>query len=206
MEAQWTQARPTLASPTLARRMAVLRTLARRTQGSRMPERRLPKSCSRTTSIARWRDNDKANSDASTLDRAAPSGVSCADCSIDAKMVNFAGGEAMLELRGSGSDRYALALTAGGALEVRRYQGGVKTVLGGVPSGLADLKTWHAFSFAVQGDHPVTLTASVDGVPKMSVTDAAASALGAAGAAGIAATASGILFDDFVLTGSGSGR
>jgi len=40
----------------------------------------------------------------------------------------------------------------------------------------------------------------------MSVTDAAASALGAAGAAGIAATASGILFDDFVLTGSGSGR
>jgi len=153
-----------------------------------------------------WRDNDKANSDASTLDRAAPSGVSCADCSIDAKMVNFAGGEAMLELRGSGSDRYALALTAGGALEVRRYQGGVKTVLGGVPSGLADLKTWHAFSFAVQGDHPVTLTASVDGVPKMSVTDAAASALGAAGAAGIAATASGILFDDFVLTGSGSGR
>src|SRR5438105_15898785 len=90
------------------------------------------------------RENDKANSDASTLDRAAPSGVSCADCSIDAKMVNFAGGEAMLELRGSGSDRYALALTAGGALEVRRYQGGVETVLGGGPSGLAELKTWPA--------------------------------------------------------------
>jgi hypothetical protein len=153
-----------------------------------------------------WLDDDRANSDARPLNRAAPAGVSCADCSIDAKMINFRGGDAMLELRGSGSDRYALALTAGGALEVRRYRAGVNTVLGSIPSGLADLTVWHAFSFAVQGDHPVTLTASVDGIPKISVTDASASALVAAGAAGIAAAMAGIVFDDFVLTGSGSGQ
>ena len=148
-----------------------------------------------------WRDNDKANSDADTLDRAAPASVSCADCRADAKMVNFAGGESMLELRASGTDRYALALTAGGTLEVRRYRSGVTTVLGSVGSGIPDLTEWHSFSFAVQGSGPVTLTAWVDGVPKMSATDASSSALTASGSAGIAATVSGILFDDYSLTG-----
>src|SRR5207248_2460216 len=151
-----------------------------------------------------WRDNDKANSDADTLDRAAPAGVSCADCRADAKMVNFGGGESMLELRASGSDRYALALTAGGTLEVRRYRGGVKTVIGSVGSGIADLTIWHSFSFAVQGGAPVTLTGWVDGVPKITATDSTTSALTAPGAAGIAATVSGILFDDYSLSGTGT--
>jgi hypothetical protein len=151
-----------------------------------------------------WRADGTANSDRSMLDRAVTAGVSCADCRIDARMVNFGGGEAMLELRASGGDRYALALTAGGRLELRRYRAGVTTVLGSAPSGIADLKGWHAFSFTAQGSASVTLTAWVGGVPKISATDASASALSTAGAAGIAATASGILFDDFMLTGSGS--
>src|SRR5205823_4576486 len=112
---------------------------------------------------------------------------------------NFGGGEAMLELRAAGADRYALALTAGGILELRRYRGGVKTVLGSVGSGIPDLREWHAFSFAVQGSSPVTVTAWVDGVPKVTATDSTSSALTAAGAAGIAATMSGILFDDYSL-------
>jgi len=151
-----------------------------------------------------WRDDNRANSDLDTLDRAAPAGVSCADCRLDAKMVNFAGGESMLELRSSGSDRYALALTASGNLEARRYRAGVETVLGIVSSGIPDLTEWHSFSFAAQGAGPVMLTAWIDGVPRLSVTDSSTSALTATGAAGIAATMSGILFDDFALTGSGA--
>jgi len=120
-----------------------------------------------------WRDDNRANSDLDTLDRAAPAGVSCADCRLDAKMVNFAGGESMLELRSSGSDRYALALTASGNLEARRYRAGVETVLGIVSSGIPDLTEWHSFSFAAQGAGPVMLTAWIDGVPRLSATTAA---------------------------------
>jgi hypothetical protein len=146
-----------------------------------------------------WRDNDKANSDLDALDRAAVSGVSCSDCRIDAKMVNFAGGEAMLELRVSGANRYALALMASGTLQIRRYAGTSVTVLGSVASGIAQLGAWHAFAFRVSGTSPVTLTAEVDGVPKVSATDTSASAYTSSGGAGIAATAAGILFDDFTL-------
>jgi len=119
-------------------------------------------------------------------------------------MVNFGGGESMLELRSSGSDRYALALTATGKLEARRYRAGVTKVLGSMDSGIPDLTEWHSFSFAAQGSGPVLLTAWVDGVPKLSATDSSTSALTATGAAGIAATMSGILFDDFTLTGTGA--
>src|SRR5205085_3935389 len=59
-----------------------------------------------------WRDDNQANSDLDALDRAIVAGKSCADCRIDAKMGNFAGGESMLELRVNGGNRYALALTA----------------------------------------------------------------------------------------------
>ncbi|HTO99598.1 MAG TPA: hypothetical protein VMK66_21260, partial [Myxococcales bacterium] len=151
-----------------------------------------------------WRDNNQANSDLDALDRASAAGATCADCRIDAKMVNFGGGEAMLELRVSGNDRYALALTAGGKLEIRRYRAGAATVLGSVASGIPDLGEWHSFAFAVQGNGTVTLTASVDGVAKISATDSSASALTFAGASGIAATVAGILFDDFTLTGAGT--
>src|SRR5205823_5455563 len=105
-----------------------------------------------------WRDDDKANSDLDALDRAAVAGVACTDCRIDATMVNFAGGEAMLELRVNGGNRYALALTPSGTLQIRRYAGTTVTVLGSVASGIADLGAWHAFAFRVSGSSPVTLT------------------------------------------------
>ncbi len=147
-----------------------------------------------------WRDNQKANSDLDALDRAAPAGVTCADCRVDARTVNFAAGESMLELRSTGSDRYALALTAAGRLEIRRYRGGGLMVLGSVPSGIGELDIWHSLSFSASGGGPVTLNAWVDGVPKLSVTDTSTSALAGPGAAGIAATTSGIPFEDFALT------
>jgi hypothetical protein len=150
-----------------------------------------------------WRDDGAyANSDLDLLDRASPAGISCADCRIDAKMVNFAGGESMLELRVMGGNRYALALTAAGQLEIRRYAGTSVAVLGGVASGIADLGSWNNFSFSVQGAFPVTLIGSLNGSPMLSATDSSSSAYTGTGGAGIAATMSGILFDDFTLTGS----
>ncbi|TMA19044.1 MAG: hypothetical protein E6J88_18820 [Deltaproteobacteria bacterium] len=147
-----------------------------------------------------WRDDNRANSDRDQLDRATTIGASCADCRIDAKMVNFAGGESMLELRVNGGNRYVLSLTAAGKLEIRRYAGTAVTVLGSVASGIPDLGAWNSFSFNVQGAFPVTLTGYVNGVPKLSATDSSASAYTGSGAAGIAATMSGILLDDFTLT------
>jgi len=147
-----------------------------------------------------WRTNSKANSDLDALDRALAAGVTCADCRIDARMVNFAGGESMLELRVNGDNRYALALTPSGALEIRRYAGPSYALLATVASGIVDLGTWHAFAFTATGTFPTTLTAEIDGVSRLSVTDASASAYIGSGRAGIAATVSGILFQPFKLT------
>jgi len=73
------------------------------------------------------------------------------------------------------------------------------TVLSSVASGIANLGAWHAFTFGVSGSSPVTLTAAVDGVPKLTASDSSSSAYAGSGGAGIAATVSGILFDDFTL-------
>ena len=150
--------------------------------------------------VGGWRDNNKANSDRSGLDRAVVAGVSCADCGIDARMVNFGGGEAMLELRGAGGDRYALALRADGVLEIRRYRGGASTVLANAPSGVPDIANWSSFTFVVQGVSPVVLTGSVNGVVKVAAQDSGSLALTGSGTAGLAAIQSGILFDSFKLT------
>ncbi|MFN2547733.1 MAG: hypothetical protein ABR567_09900, partial [Myxococcales bacterium] len=158
-----------------------------------------------TVAVGLWRDDNRANSDLDALDRATAVGVSCADCRIDAKMVNFAGGESMLELRVNGGNRYALALTSSGRLEIRRYAGSAVTVLGGVASGIPDLGAWNSFSFNVQGAFPVTLTGYVNGVPKLSASDSSAAAYTGSGGAGISATMAGILFDDFTLTGPVAG-
>src|SRR5438477_2246785 len=135
-----------------------------------------------------WRSDGRALSDRSVLNRAVTATVSCGDCRVEAKMVNFRGGEAVLELRASGSDRYALALTASGKLEIRLYRSGGLTVLASGASVIADLSVFHSFSFSAQGTVLVTLDATVDGVPKLSATDTSSAALTAAGAAGIAAT------------------
>src|SRR5439155_7301352 len=126
--------------------------------------------------------------------------VSCGDCRVEAKMVNFRGGEAVLELRASGTDRYALALTASGKLEIRRYRSGGLTVLASGASGIADLSVFHSFGLSAQGTVLVTLDATVDGVPKLSATDTSSAALTAAGAAAIAPTFAGIDLDGIAHT------
>jgi hypothetical protein len=107
----------------------------------------------------------------------------------------------MLELRINGANRYVLALTTAGRLEIRRYAGTSFTVLGSAASGIPDLGELAAISFAVQGSGPVTLTGYVNGVAVLTVTDSSSSAYRSAGGAGMAATVAGIWFDDFTLTG-----
>jgi hypothetical protein len=147
-----------------------------------------------------WRDNDKANSDLDALDRAKAAGISCADCRIDARMVNFGRGDALLELRGETGTRYALALRSDLWVEIRRYSGGTVTVLGSAPSGIGPNNEWNRFAFAVQGAGPVALTAFVNGIQKLSVADSSSSALTGSGSAGMAASMSGIFFDEFKLS------
>ena len=153
-----------------------------------------------TIAQGRFITDTRANSDLDGLDRAIVTGVTCGDCRIDSRLVAFADGEAMLELRGSGTTRYALALTTSGKLELRRYKSGVATVLASAASGIADLTDWASVSFSVSGTAPVVLKGYVAGVQKVTFSDSSTSALLTPGAAGIAATISGIWFDDFVLS------
>ena len=153
-----------------------------------------------------WFDNGTAaQTDSHPLNRATVANISCADCRIDAQMVNFGGGDSMLELRVGSTGRYALALRTDGVLEIRRYSSGGVTLLGSVASGITDLKSWNSFSFVAQGTAPVSLTGYVNGTPKVTATDASSAALTAPGAAGMAAVLAGILFDNFTLSGISSG-
>ena len=152
-----------------------------------------------------WRDDgQRANSDLDgSPDRISVIGLSCADCSVQAAVVNFSATTAALDLREAASgDRYDLALTSAGRLQIRRHKGGTTTVLGDVASGIADLGNWATIALSATGAGPVQLVASVNGVPKLSVTDTSASALKGAGTAGLWTDLAGIWFDDFVVTGN----
>jgi hypothetical protein len=105
-----------------------------------------------------------AQSDLDGTDQAAVQSLSCADCSVQARVVNFAAGIVALDLRESASnDRYDVALLANGHLQIRRTRGGSTTVLGDVASGIADLTDWSTIGLSASGAGPVQLVASVNG-------------------------------------------
>jgi hypothetical protein len=132
--------------------------------------------------------------------RALAAGMSCADCHVDCKFITF-GVEGGLVLRSQpNGDRYEMALISTGAVQIRRWRGGVATVLGSAPSGIPDRGWWTPFTFAVRGAGPVSLTVSVNGVPKLDVQDSSAQAIAGAGGAGMHANIAGVVFDDFVVT------
>src|SRR2546421_8263929 len=120
-------------------------------------------------------------------------------------MVNFGGGDSMLELRVGSTGRYALALRTDGVLEICGYNTAELQSRSDVVCRLLLVKSWNSFSFVAQGTAPVSLTGYVNGTPKVTATDASSAALTAPGAAGMAATLAGILFDNFTLSGTGSG-
>src|SRR6185295_9095513 len=88
-----------------------------------------------------WRTpGTRAESDLDGTDQATVQSLSCADCSVQARVVNFAAGSVALELRVSAANsRYAVALLGNGHLQIQRRAGSAVTVLGDVASGVADL-------------------------------------------------------------------
>ena len=149
-----------------------------------------------------WRDNDKANSDQRAPDQASVIGLSCADCKVEAKVVNFAATIAALDLRQTAAgDRYDVALLANGRLQIRRHNGGTVTVLADVLSGIADLGNWSTIALSATGAGPVALSAFVNGAARVSATDTSSAAITAPGTAGMWTDLSGVLFDDFIVTG-----
>ena len=152
-----------------------------------------------------WRDDGiEANSDRDNqTNQAAVGGLSCSDCTVQGLVVNFGVAPVTLDLREQASnDRYDVTLTSGGHLQIRRHNGSTTTVLGDVASGIGDLSTWNTIALAATGAGPVQLVASVNGAPKVSVTDASSSAIVGPGTVGITTSMSGIGVDNFIVTGS----
>ena len=153
-----------------------------------------------------WITDTRANSDRDALDRAVVRGITCADCRIDARLVGFGSLENGFTLRETPSgDRYELVLLSNGHVQIRRWRTGSVTVLGDVPSGIAELGNWATFAFTAQGAGPVSLTAAVNGSTTLAVTDVSAQALTTAGAAGLTSRNAGVWFDDFTLTALAGG-
>jgi hypothetical protein len=152
-----------------------------------------------------WLTSTRAESDAHPSNQAAVQGLSCADCSVSAQVVNFGAAVAELDLRQQPSnDRYDVALLASGTLQIRRHNGTSITVLGQSPSGIADLSNRATISLSVTGANPVRLVASVNGTAKVSVSDSSASAIAAPGTAGMWTDLAGVIFDDFTVTTNGA--
>jgi len=152
-----------------------------------------------------WLTSTRAESDAHPSNQAAVQGLSCADCSVSAQVMNSGAAVAELDLRQQASnDRYDVALLANGTLQIRRHNGASITVLGQAPSGIADLSNWATISLSVSGANPVRLVASVNGTAKVSVSDSSASAIADPGTAGMWTDLAGVIFDDFTVTTAGS--
>ncbi|MDB4968339.1 MAG: uncharacterized protein JWN44_4028 [Myxococcales bacterium] len=141
-----------------------------------------------------WFTDGRAVSDSDSGDRATAA-VSCADCRVQARVVGFGVAETGIFVRGSGADRYELVLLGSGRLRIRRLRSGAATTLGEAASGIASLGEPATIALDARG---ATLQASVDGVTKLSVTDA--TPLTAAGAAGLVTSSAGVAFDDFAVS------
>ena len=150
-----------------------------------------------------WYTDGRAISDASSGNQAAATAATCGDCTVRASVLGFGVPEVGVYLRApqAGSrDRYDVVLTGAGALVLRRVRGGVVTILGQAPSGLAELDLPATVSLSASGAGPVTLTVELNGVQILTVTDASAAALTGAGYAGLETSNAGVVFDDFALT------
>src|SRR5438105_5247289 len=107
-----------------------------------------------------------------------------------------------LDLRQTAAgDRYDVALLANGRLQIRRHNGGTVTVLADVLSGIADLGNWSTIALSATGGGPVQLVAFVNGAARVSAMDTSSAAITAPGTAGMWTDLSGVLFDDFIVTG-----
>lgn len=154
-----------------------------------------------------WLTNGQvAASDSSSSDLAHVPSVNCRDCRVEAAVVGFGVPETALVLRAQTSrptDRYDVAILSSGQLVIRRQLGGVTTTLGQVASGVV-LDEWATISLQAVGGSPVSLTATVNGVPKLSVTDTSPGALAQGGYAGMWTTRAGVGYDNFRIISVGT--
>jgi len=121
---------------------------------------------------------------------------------VEAAVVGFGVPEAALVLRAQGArqaDHYDVALLGSGVVQVRRVAGGTVTVLGQAAAGVPPWD-WATLRLTAVGSGPVTLTASINGVVKVSVVDTAPGALGQAGYAGMWTTRAGVAYGRFRIT------
>lgn len=150
-----------------------------------------------------WLTNGQvAGSNLDGADLAHVSSVACRDCSVEASVVGFGVPEAALVLRAQGArpaDHYDVALLGSGVVQIRRVAGEVVTVLGQAAAGVPPWD-WATLRLTAVGSGPVTLTASIDGMVKVSVVDTSPGALGQAGYAGMSTTHAGVGFDRFRIT------
>src|SRR5207248_2874521 len=120
-------------------------------------------------------------------------------CRVEAQVNGFGVPESGVYLRRGNGNQYDVVLLANGSLRIRRIRGTTIMVLGETASGIADLSAFSTLSLQALGAGPVELTASVNGVAKLAVTDAATLALTAPGAAGMSTKNAGVWFAAFRL-------
>jgi hypothetical protein len=135
-------------------------------------------------------------------------GRRCADCRVEARVVGWAAHDVALFVRAldpAAAGTYDVNLSRDGMVRIRRYRGGVVTVLGEAPSGLGARDASAVLSLTVTGREPVVLTAQVNGIVRVKANDASREALVDAGHAGLWAADADAAFDDFALWAVGSG-
>jgi hypothetical protein len=136
-------------------------------------------------------------------DRAAVSGVRCADCRVEARVLGFAVPETAIYLRSpaiASTDRYEVNLAGDGTIQLRRFRGGAPVILASAPSRIQPLNAVYGrLSLSAVGSGPVHLVVAVDGTTLITVDDASAAAITGAGFAGMWTTNAGVWFDDFAI-------
>jgi hypothetical protein len=109
--------------------------------------------------------------------------------------------EAGVFVRGTvaGSTRYDAIILPDGRLQLRRLDAGTPTVLAELAGAVPSRSAFTRLTLLATGSGPVALTASLDGVPRLSASDASALAVGGPGNAGLWTYTAGIHFDDFAV-------
>jgi hypothetical protein len=149
-----------------------------------------------------WFSDGRAISDSDGGNRALADQARCAECTAAVSVISFGVREVGLVLRQTAAgDRYELVLRSGVTLQLRRVRGGVTTVLAEGPSGAGPANGSVRLELAASGTAALSLTARVDGVTRLSSSDAAP--LGA-GVAGLVSSSAGVPFDQFVVSGVSS--
>ena len=152
-----------------------------------------------------WFTNGSGVADIDGADLAAEKVAQCRDCVVQASVITFgtAGGVYLRAPTPTSGDRYDFVLVSSGHVQLRRVRSGAVTVLGDVASGVSAFDEPTTLSLSATGTAPVALVGKVNGVTKLTVSDASSAAITAQGYAGLWSSNAGVPFDDFELSSLG---